>query len=100
MDGGHKGFLNAKFFMNDFGHGSQAVSCAGSIRDQVMLGGVIIFFIDSHDNGDIRVGSRSGNNDLFGTTQFDVLDGVRSLGIFTGRFDHHLHSQVLPLESG
>jgi hypothetical protein len=79
VDGGHQPSYDAEFLVDDLGKGSQAVGGAGRVGQDVVRFGIILVFVDAHDDGDIFIRSRSGNDDLF-CTGFDMLLGVRLFG--------------------
>ena len=66
VDGVHVAALDAEVLQQHLGEGSQAVGGAGGVRDDVVHLGVVLVVVDAHDDGDVLVLGRAGNDDLLG----------------------------------
>ena len=79
VDGGHQALLNAQAFlqqhMNDWG---QAVGSARSVRNNVVLGGVVLFGVHTHHNR-LQVTLARGRDDNFLGSSLDVAFCLGSL---------------------
>ena len=65
VDGGHQAIGDAPLVIEDLGDGRQAVGGAGSVGDEVHVGGVFIL-VDAHDeHGGVVLGG-GGHDDLLG----------------------------------
>ena len=54
-----------KVFMQHFDYRRQAVGGAGGVGDDVVLRGVVFVLVHAEDDGEILVGCRRGDDDLF-----------------------------------
>ena len=66
VNGVHVAALDAEVLQQHLGEGSQAVGGAGGVRDDVVHLGVVLVVVDAHDDGDVLVLGRAGNDDLLG----------------------------------
>ena len=64
VDRRHQTALDCEIVMQNLGDRSQAVGCARSIRDYVMLFGVVRLVVDSEDNRNIFILCRGRYDDL------------------------------------
>ncbi len=53
MDGGHQALFDAPIVLENLSDGRQAVGGAGGIGNDMMVLGVVLSFVDSHDDSDI-----------------------------------------------
>ena len=96
VDGGHETFFHADTFLEQDGdQRSQAVGRAGGVGNNKVFGRIIVGVIDTHDDGDVFVLRRSGDDDAFGTGG-DVASGLGGISEQTGGFDHDFHAQFFP----
>ena len=80
-----------------FHHRRQAVGGAGSVGNDVVLGGVVEFVVDAQHDGDVFVlGGR--RNDDFLHRALNVLLGIVRVGELAGRFDDYLRSERTPVD--
>ncbi len=94
---GHEASLDLEVFMQDLGHRRQTVGGAGGVGNDVVLPRVVAVGIDAHDDGDVRVGGRGGDDDLAGAGR-EVLGGVLALGEQAGALRHDVDPQGLPVD--
>ena len=98
VDGGHQTLDDAQAVVERLGHGGQAVRGARGVGDD-RLGAVVLVVVDAHDDGDVLVLRRGGDQDLLGAG-VDVLLRVGGLGEEAGGFDHDVHAQLAPRKVG
>ena len=100
VDGGHQALGDAEAFLEqDVHEGGEAVSGAGGVGDDVVLGGVVLVVVDADDNGDVLVLSRRGDDDLLGAG-LEVAAGLGGLGEETRGLDDNLDAHGAPRELG
>src|SRR5690606_3728070 len=73
----------------------EAVGRAGSVRDDVVLVGVVLVFVDAQDERDVLALGRRRDDHLLGA-RLDVLAGALGVAEDAGRLDDDLHAQVAP----
>ena len=95
VDGGHHAVFDTEIFMDDFGHRCQAVGGAGGIGDDVVLGGVVFVFVDSHYDGDVFTLGRSRDDDFF-RAGFNVRGSFIGVGEASGRLNDYINSKSSP----
>ena len=78
--------------MNDWG---ETVGRAARVRDDMMLGRVILFVVHTHNDGDVFVLTRGRDKDFL-RAGVDMTFGLGGFGEEPSRFDHDLHPQLLP----
>ena len=89
VDRGHLRIANAELFMNYLRQRSQAVGCAGSIRNHMVRAWIILLFVNAQHDRDVFVPGRRGN-DHFLNPAAKVLLCVLGFGEAAGGFDHYL----------
>jgi hypothetical protein len=62
----------------------------------MMTGGIVGGVIDAQNQGDIGLGGRGRDQNLLGSADLDVLDGVGALSEEAGGFDDHGDAEVFP----
>jgi hypothetical protein len=72
VDGGHEGLSDLKLVVDGLDHGGKSVGGARRARDEV-LGTIIDFLVDTHDNGHGVILGRGRVDDLLGTSIDDGL---------------------------
>jgi hypothetical protein len=99
VDGGHDAGRDAEGVVEDLDDGGEAVGGAARVGDDVVLGRVVLVFVDAEDDGDVLVGGRGGDDDL--------LDGAAEMGFCllrvgeeAGGFDDDLGADGGPVELG
>jgi len=74
----------------------------------MVIGGIILAFIDAQDHGDVFVLGGGGDDDLLGAAFFDMNVGASfalgrvalGIGEDTGGFNHNIHTQIGPVQVG
>ncbi len=77
----------------------QAVGGAGGVGDDEVLGGVVDFVVDAHDDGGVFTLGRGRDDDLLGAGG-DVALGLFGFGEQAGGFDHIVDLELLPGQFG
>ena len=106
-----KAALDDVIVMHDLGGRRKAVRGAGSVRNDMVLGWIVLVFVDAQHDGQILAFGGSRNDDLLGAARGDVidctLDGLALLvdavfldGEQTGRLDDDVDAQVFPHDGG
>ena len=95
VNGVHVAALDAEVLQQHLGEGSQAVGGAGGVRDDVVHLGVVLVVVDAHDDGDVLVLGRAGNDDLLGAGIQVLLRQLAGLEDAGGLYDH-IHTQLAP----
>ena len=98
-DRGHGAADDFELVVDDLGYRRQAVGGAGSVRDDVVRGGVVLVLVYAHDDGDVFILGRGGDDDLFYRSA-QVLLGVFGVGEASGRFDDDLCTDGFPIDFG
>ena len=75
VDGGHETFLNDELVVDGLDHRSKSIGGARGARDEV-LRSVVLFLVDTHDNGLGVILGRGRVDDLLGSS---IKDGLGSL---------------------
>jgi hypothetical protein len=100
VDGGHEAFGDAESFLEQhMDNRREAVRGAACVGNDVMLASVILLMIHAHDDGDVLIFARSGDDDLLRTC-VDVTLRLAALGEQTGGFDDNIDAEFLPRQSG
>ena len=99
MNGGHQTFVDAEFLQQDVNDGGQAVRRARSVRDDVVLGSIILVAVDAHHDGDVFT-LRWGRDDDLLRTGGDVTLGLFGFGEQAGLFDDDVDAELLPGKFG
>ena len=97
--------------MHDLGGRRKAVRGAGSVRNDMVLGGIVLVFVDAQHDSQVFAFSGSGNDDLLGAARGDVidctLDGLALLvdavfldGEQTSQLDDDVNAQIFPHDGG
>jgi hypothetical protein len=99
VDGGHDSRGDAEGIVKHFDDGSETVGGATGVRDDVVLGGIVLIVVDAEDDGDVLVSGRGGDDDLLdgGTEVSFCLLGV---GEKAGGFYDDLGADGGPVEFG
>src|SRR4029079_4762360 len=79
----------------DLGHGGQAVRGAGSVGDDVVLGGVVLLVVHAHHDRDVLVLGGGGDDDLL-RARLQVGLGLLGFGEEAGGLHHVIGAQRLP----
>jgi len=97
VDGGHETLLNTESVVDDLGEGSEAVSGAGSVRDD-LHGRLVFVFVDTDDEH-WSVGGWGGDDNVLGTT-LQVSGSLVNGGEDAGGFDDVFGASGSPLNLG
>ena len=102
---GHEALLEAEALLeHDVDERHEAVGGAGGVGDNVVFGGVVLAVVHAHDDGDVLVLRRGGDDDLLGAGHDVAVGGLRvvlgGVGEQAGRLDHELHAQLGPGKLG
>src|SRR5208337_3865436 len=99
MNGGHDAGDEARGFQNHLDDRRQAVCGATGVRDDVVLGRIVLVLVHAQHDGDVFVGGRSRDDDLLhGRAQ--VCLGFGRVGKVAGRLDDHLCAYIGPGQLG
>src|SRR3981081_201401 len=99
VDGGHDAGGDAEGVVEDLDDGGEAVGGAARIGDDVVLGRVVLVFVDSEDDGDVLVGRGGGDDDFFyGAAEVGFC--LLRIGEEAGGFDDDLRADGGPVELG
>ena len=85
--------------LQDLGDRRQAVRGAGSVRNNVMLGGIVLLVVHAQHEGDVFILRRSRDDDFLHRPA-QMLLGVVGIGEAAGRFDHDLRAHGFPRQRG
>src|SRR5690606_472615 len=99
VDGGHQRTLNFELVVDDLRRRGEAVGRAGSVGDDVVVGRVVLLFVDAETNGDVFAFGRSRNDDLL-RARFQVLGRRVTVGKAPRAFDDDVAAQVAPRQLG
>ena len=95
----HKTAFNTEILQQHLGKRSQAVGGAGSVRDDMMFGLIVFFFVNTHYDGDIFIFAGSGDDNFLGAI---INMGLSFFGILelTGAFQHNIRTIFAPGDLG
>ena len=99
VDRGHDAGGDAEGVVQHLDDGREAVGGAARVGDDVVLGGVVLVFVDAEDDGDVLVGGRGGDDDLLDGAA-EVGLGLFGVGEEAGGFDDDLGADGGPVELG
>ena len=97
VDGGHGAAVDAEGFMKNFGDGSEAVGGAGSVGNDVVLGGIVGLVVHAEDEGGVRAVGGRGDDDFF-HGRAEMLPRVFALGEEAGGFDDDVRADGGPVD--
>src|SRR6185369_4125124 len=90
--------LEAEGVANDLDHRHQAVGRARSVRDDRVLGRIVLVAVDTHDDGDVFILGWRGYQYFLRPTG-DMLSRGSGVREAPRRFEDDVDAQVLPRES-
>ena len=96
---GHPTLAQPEALVDHLCNWRETVGRAGCVRDDVVLGRVVLVLVDPEDHGDIRSLRRRGDDDLFRTGR-QMLGRVVTLGEEPCSFEDHVDAQIFPWELG
>src|SRR5208282_1797417 len=95
VDGGHGAADDLKVVVDDLGDRGQTIRGAGRVRDDVVLGGIILLFVHAEHNREVFVLPGGGDDDFFHRAAQMFLCFV-AVGELSGGFDNDLSSDGVP----
>ena len=95
VDGGHGAADDLEIVVDDLGDRGQTIRGAGSVRDDVVLGGIVLLFVDAEHDGEIFVLRGGGDDDFFHRAAQMFLRFV-GVGEAAGGLDDDLRSDRVP----
>ena len=98
MDGGHQAFDDAEVVVDDLGDRGQAVGGAGSVGNELHVGGVLVE-VDAADEHRGVVLRGAGHDDDLGAG-VDVSLGLLLGQVNTGALEHVLNTELTPGDQG
>src|ERR1019366_930717 len=99
VDGGHGAADDLEVVVDDLGDRGQTIRGAGSVRHDVVLGGIVLLFVHAEHDGEVFVLRRSGDDDFFhGAAQ--MFPGFVGVGEPAGGLDDDLSSDGVPGQGG
>ncbi len=98
VHGGHEALDDAEVVMNDLGDGGQAVGGAGSVGNELHVGGVLVQVDAAHEHGGVVFGGAGHDDDL--GAGVDVGLGLHLVQIHAGALQHVFHTQLAPGDQG
>src|SRR6202000_1348989 len=97
VNGGHRALLDSELLVDDLDHRPQTIRGAGCVGNDVVLGGIVGFFIHAQHNGNVLVLGGSGNDDFFHWTA-QVLGRVFGVREFARGFYDDLGAHAGPVD--
>jgi hypothetical protein len=95
MDRRHPSLLDPEALVQHLRHRPEAVGRARRVRDDLVLRRVVLALVHAHEQRDVRLLGRRGDDDLLRPRR-DVLRRGVAIGEEAGGFEHHLDAEVLP----
>ncbi|MCU1252514.1 MAG: glyceraldehyde-3-phosphate dehydrogenase [Edaphobacter sp.] len=99
VNGGHDAGGDAEGVVENLDNGSEAVGGAARVGDDVVLGRVVLIFVDAEDDGDVLVARGGGDDDLL-DARAEVGFCLLRVGEEAGGFDDDLRAHRGPVEFG
>ena len=97
VHGRHEAVLEPEVIHHDLDDGNEAVGGAGGVRDDVVLGGIVLLVIHAHADRDVLTLGGRRNHDLFGAGG-EVLRRAFLVRKAARAFEHELYAEILPGE--
>ena len=97
VHGRSKAPLDAEIVEEDLGDGGEAIRGAGSVRDELVLGRVVLPLVDTQDHRDVGVLGRGGDDHLLGS-RLQVLGGGGLVPEHSRGLHHDVHTHLAPRE--
>jgi len=91
----HQTFDDAEVFQEHLGNWCQTVGGAGCIRNNIVPGGIVKFFIDAHTDCQIDLFARSADDNLAGAG-LDMLASIFAVSKEACRFDNDVNAKLFP----
>ena len=95
VHGRHEAVLEAKVVHHDFHDRDEAVGRARRVRDDVMLGGIVLLVVHAHTDGDVLALGGCRDHDLLGAGG-QVLGRALLIGEAPCALEHELDAEFLP----
>jgi hypothetical protein len=99
VDRRHEALDDPELLEQDLGHRGQAVRRARGVGDDVVLRRVVVAVVDAHDDREVLVLRRGGDDDLLRAT-VDVRLGLGRVREVTGRLDDDVGAELAPRQRG
>ena len=98
MDGGHEAFDNAEVVIDDLGDRGQAVGGAGSVGNELHVGGVLVQVDAADEHGGVVLCGAGHDDDL--GAGIDMSLGLLLGQVNAGALEHVLNTQLTPGDEG
>ncbi len=95
MDGRHPSFPDAEALVQDLGERREAVGGARGVRDDVVIGRVVLVGVDAQHDRDVRSLGRRRDDHLLRAGR-QMLCGGLAIGEEARRFEHDIDAEVFP----
>jgi len=99
VDRGHDAGLDAEGVVEHLDDGREAVGGAARVGDDVVLGSVVLVFVDAKDEGDVLVAGGRGDDDFLDRAA-EVGFGLLGVGEEAGGLDYDFGAYGSPVELG
>ena len=96
--GGHESLDDAEVIVNDLGQRSQAVGGAGSVGNELHVGGVLVEVDAADEHGGVVLRGAGHDDDL--GAGVDVSLGLALLKVHAGALEHVLDAELTPGDEG
>ena len=97
VDRGHQPTLDAEGIEHHLGDGREAVRRARTVRDDVVLRGVVLMVVDAHHDGEVLALRWGADDDLLRACR-EMSLGFCALREEARALEHHVHPEALPRE--
>ena len=98
VHGGHKPLNDTEVVIDDLGDGSQAVGGAGSVGNELHVGGILLQVDAADEHGGVVLGRAGHDNDL--GARVDMSLSLALLQVHAGALQHVVHTQLAPGDLG
>ncbi len=99
MNGGEQAVDDPELLVERLGHRAEAVRRARRVGDQVVLGGVVLLFVDAEHHREVHVLGRGADEHLL-RAGIDVRLGLVAIGEEAGRLEDDLNAEIGPGKLG
>src|SRR6202790_4760237 len=95
VDGRHGAADDLEVVVHDLGDRAKTIRGAGSVRDDVVPGGIVLLFVHAEHDGQVFVLCGGGDDDFFHAAS-EMFPGVVGVGEVAGGLDDDLSSNGIP----